>query len=195
MIKYKLKKDTFFYKAGTICELTPKGNMVLGDNGGTCILHNYQLREHPELLDEWFEKIEEKEYGGRVPRAGAVYWTILAHGEILEDTWYDLKRDGKRFESGSAFWTREEAEKESKRRKAYVILKEDTKGFVPDWKDSTQIKYYVVCPYDGFRILRVTFAFSNKHGILYFKTKEDAEASIKNHHQQWLDYLGVEEEE
>lgn len=83
MEKYKLKKDTFFNKAGTICKLTPKGNMVLDDCEGACILHDYQLKEHPELLDEWFEKIEEKKYGGRAPKRGGEHITIkeeVQHG-------------------------------------------------------------------------------------------------------------------
>lgn len=60
MEKYRLKKDTFFYKAGTVCRLTPKGNLVINDDIGTCILHKKELKDRPELLDEWFEKIEEE---------------------------------------------------------------------------------------------------------------------------------------
>lgn len=196
MKKYKLKKDTFFYKAGTVCRLTPKGNMVLDDNQGTCLLHNYQLKDHPEILDEWFEKIEEKKYGGRVPKHGDEYWAVISDGSILKDIWSDMGVDKGKFESGSAFWTREEAEKELKRRIAYVILKEDTKGFVPNWADKDQPKYYAAYNYYDNRVDVDNAWCYRAHGWgLYFATEEDVRVSIKNHEQEWLDYLQTEEAE
>lgn len=199
MEKYKLKKDTFFNKAGTICKLTPKGNIVLDNCEGTCILHDYQLREHPKLLDEWFEKIEEKKYGGRVPKNGDEYWYIAGDGTILSSIWSGYGKvcsaDASRFESGSAFWTREEAEKELKRRKAYVILKDDTKGFEPNWTDGEQAKYFVAYSYYE-NTLNVDIAWRYKAigQKLYFATEEDVRISINDHKQQWLDYLDAEDE-
>lgn len=204
MEKYKLKKDTFFYKAGTICKLTPKGNMVLDDNQGTCLLHDYQLKDHPEILDEWFEKIEKKKYGGRVPKKGDKFWLVGLSGSLNEFEWgwgvYNVDVDEDKafgpvwFEAGNAFWTREEAEKERKRRKAYVILKEDTKGFVPDWENPYSEGCSVYYSRAG-KHLDVFFSFCRQNGLIYFATRADAEASIKAHRQQWLDYLCVEEEE
>lgn len=196
MEKYKLKKDTFFYKAGTICRLTSKGNMVLDNCEGTCILHDYQLREHPGLLDEWFEKIEEKKYGGRVPKNGDEYWVVYADGVIMSERWKDIKLDRDLFKCGSAFWSEEEAEKELKRRIAYVILKEDTKRFVPDWTDKDQPKYYAAYNYYDNRVDGDNAWCYRAHGWgLYFATERDVRVSIKNHEQEWLDYLGIEEEE
>jgi hypothetical protein len=193
MEKYKLKKDTFFYKAGTVCKLTEKGNMVLDDNQGTCILHKYQFDSHPDLLDEWFEKIEEKKYDGRVPKKKDMFWFIMADGVIAAGTWDGVDYDRDRFEAGSAFWTREEAEKELKRRKAYVILKEDTKGFVPEWAKSDQRKYVVLYNYyDNMLDIDIVWCYKTNEWGLYFATEEDARASIKNHKQEWLDYLNIE---
>lgn len=89
MERYKLKKDTFFFGAGTICLLTPKGNLILEDSEGTVVLRKHQLESHPELLDEWFEKIEEKKYGGRVPkplsrhtvRNGSTIWALRGNND------------------------------------------------------------------------------------------------------------------
>lgn len=186
--KYELKKDTFFYKAGTICKLTEKGNMVLDNCEGACILHKYQLESHPDVLDEWFEKIEEKKYGGRVPKNGDRYWIVCADGSLYETLWTSSKCNANSFESGSAFWTHEEAEKELKRRKAYVILKDDTKGFKPDWKDLSKMMY-IVC-YDGvLRKLAVATFRNTKVGELAFATEADAEASIKAHEKEWKVWL------
>lgn len=135
MKKYKLKKDTIFYKAGTVCKLTPRGNLVLDDCEGTCVVSKHKLEKFPELLDEWFEKIEEKKYGGRVPKRWDVYWYIYPDGSIFESTWTGVITDIGRFESGSAFWTRKEAEKELECRKAWTRLKD--KGFKFEWFEET----------------------------------------------------------
>lgn len=195
MEKYKLKKDTFFHEAGMVCRLTPKGNLVLDDNIGTCILNRKKLKEHPELLDEWFEKIEEeKKYGGRVPKEGNEYWFIDDHGRIHRDSWRKLTNVGElRFNSGFAFWTEEEAEKELARRKAYAVLKEDTKGFEPDWNDGGEPKYFVGYSWGKGLVVDYNWRYQWLEG-LYFATEEDARISIKNHKQEWLDYLGVEEQ-
>lgn len=192
MEKYKLRKDTFFNKAGTICKLTPKGNMVLDDCEGACILHDYQLKEHPELLDEWFEKIEEKKYGGRAPKNGDTFYYISAAGEVIEGEWLDGGVCEARFEHNNGFWTKEEAEKELARRKAYVILKEDTKGFKPDWENPYADEYYVYYAHNR-KHFGVDSSFCYQSGLIYFATRADAEASIKAHEKEWRAWLGVEE--
>lgn len=191
MEKYKLKKDTFFYKAGTICKLTPKGNIVLDNCEGTCILHDYQLREHPELLDEWFEKIEKK-YGGRVREEGDSCWYIDKKGDIIEDCWMPTELQLIIYKAGNMFWTREEAEKELKRRKAYVILKEDTNGFEPsaDLHGICYNVYYSLCNHGLF--IENHDAWLTR-GTLCFATYKDGKASIEAHYQEWLDYLGIED--
>ena len=199
MTKYKLLKDIPNAKAGEIFELKENGSLLFqGSDKSAGVFYKKEEVVAFDLLNPdkgWFEKIEEKRYGGRVPKEGDKYWYIFANGSTADDFWNGAEWDTDRFESGSAFWTREEAEKELKRRKAYVILKEDTKGFKPDWVESAnQMKYYVFYSYDGLRELRVSFAFLNKEASLYSKTREDAKASIENHRQQWLDYLGIEEE-
>lgn len=193
MEKYKLKKDTFFYKASTICRLTPKGNLVLDDNIGTCILYRKELKDHPELLDEWFEKIEEKKYGGRVREEGDACWYIDEEGDTIEDCWMPTELQLIIYKAGNIFWTKEEAERELARRKAYVILKEDTKGFKPDWKDSSKRKYIVCYDYELKRLAMATFLCS-KVSELVFATEEDAQASIKAHKKEWKTWLGVEDE-
>lgn len=196
MEKYKLKKDTFFYKAGTICKLTPKGNMVLDNCEGTCILHDYQFDSHPGLLDEWFEKIEEQKYGGRVREEGDACWYIDEEGDIIEDCWMPTELQLIIYKAGNMFWTEEEAEKELKRRKAYVILKEDTNGFEPDWNNIDHLKYFIEYNYYDSKLgVHNTWGCKANGWGLYFATMADAQASIGAHRQQWLDYLGVEEGE
>ena len=138
---------------------------------------------------------EEKKYGGRVPKRGDKYWYVSSSAQIVGTTWYSSDCDKGTFECGSAFWTEEEAEKEAKRRKAYMILKEDTKEFAPEWTNGNQPKYLVVYDYynDMLDVDRVWCWKTNGWG-LYFATKEDAEASIKAHPSEWKTWLGAEDE-
>lgn len=148
-----------------------------------------------ELCEEWDDAPEEKKYGGKVPGLYECYFAISDDGIVYTDQ-FDPKvnRHSERFESGSAFWTEEEAEKELARRKAYVILEEDIKGFKPDWKNYNEEKHFVCYDYDldkfGFCL-----SYHRKGGNkLYFATEEDAKASVKAHEKEWKTWLGVEDE-
>lgn len=93
---------------------------------------------------------------------------------------------------GNAFLTKEEAEKELVRRKAKVILERDTRGFEPDWYNILQHKYDVYYDYVNCKLSVCTYSICSSHQSLWFATKEDAEASIKTHSNEWKTYLGVE---
>jgi hypothetical protein len=49
-MKYKLKKDTPYHKAGEELELSDDNRLLLGEKDGYCI-------ENIQDFDEWFEKI------------------------------------------------------------------------------------------------------------------------------------------
>lgn len=144
-----------------------------------------------ELNERFEDAPEEKKYGGRVPKDGDEYWVVYANGVIESQLWRDTETDGDVFECGSAFWTEEEAERELARRKAYVILKEDTKGSNPDWKDLSKRKYSVCYDYSLRRLAVANFVCSTV-SELAFATEEVAIASIKAHEKEWKTWLGVE---
>lgn len=197
MEKYKLLKDLPNAKAGEIFVIAVDiGALVREHNQYDVLYSKEQLQENDILnLDKgWFEKIEEKKYGGRVPEIGDYYWFIEGYGNIANAYWNGTDVDKTRFECGNAFWTFEEAEKELKRRKAYVVLKEDMKGFKPNWEDPRTDKYHVFYTHDK-KYLGVDYNYCYQTDLIYFATRADAEASVETHRQQWLDYLGVEEKE
>ena len=154
-----------------------------------------------ELNEKYEDVPEEKKYGGRVPKAGDKFWLVLLDGSLTEVEWGGDNVDeaffehggAVWFESGNAFWTKEEAAKEAARRKAYVILKEDTKGFKPNWKNNDEEKYYVLYSHDLGRFSIGWNRQLDSGGKLYFATEEDAEATIKAHEKEWKTWLGVEE--
>lgn len=146
----------------------------------------------------WFKKMEEKKYGGRVPKKGDIFYCISAAGAVIEGEWLDGGVCESKFECNNGFWTEEEAKKELARRKAYVILKEDTKGFKSDWERNSLGEYkghsYGVYYCRPSRKLLVNQCGTHEvQDGIRFATKEDAEASIEAHKKEWLDYLGGEE--
>ena len=195
MEKYELLKDLPNAKAGEIFEYAAGKTQQLFSETSPATFSGREIKEYDILNPDkgWFEKIEKQEYGGRVPKEGDKYWVVYADGVIESQHWEDAESDGFLFECGSAFWTEEEAEKELKRRKAYVILKEDTKGFKPDWdnkKDSKSIVYY---DHDPKKLYARLFWGLQYLPDLVFATLEDAEASIEAHEKEWRTWLGVEE--
>ena len=59
MKRYKLKKDTPAFKAGTECYIEEAGHMVPCRGISYTIVHKDQLEKNPNILTDWFEEIEE----------------------------------------------------------------------------------------------------------------------------------------
>lgn len=191
MKRYRLKNDIPKFKAGTEFRISEKGHLA---HGNSLVYHKNDLKKHPEILNDWFEEIEEQPKTVWDLRQGDVCWKIdigwdMGYTDIFYSSYARDLRD-----IGDLFVTEEEANKELARRKAKVILERDTKGFKPDWNNSNQkkISVYYDCALKEFQIY---FYNSSCQDLLYFSTYEDAKASIKNHRQEWLTYLGVKEDD
>ena len=61
MKRYKLKKDTPAFKAGTECYIEEAGNMVPCRGISYTIVHKDQLEKNPNILTDWFEEIKPAE--------------------------------------------------------------------------------------------------------------------------------------
>lgn len=199
MEKYKLLKDLPNAKAGEIFVIAVDIGALVRDHNQYSVLYSKEQLQENDILNPdkgWFEKIEEQKYGGRVREEGDACWYIDEEGDIIEDCWMPTELQLIIYNAGNMFWTKEEAEKELKRRKAYVILKEDTNGFEPDWNNIDHLKYFIEYNYYDSKLgVHNTWGCKANGWGLYFATMEDAQASIGAHRQQWLDYLGVEEGE
>lgn len=193
--KYKLKRDLPTFKAGTILEISNKGNLVgRGDliSDSIQVLDKYTIGRFPDILNnsDWFEEIPEEPKTVWDLEKWEAYYYIDTDGRVMYDYWIDTLTDHARREIG-AFLTRDEAEKEVARRKAKQVLLRDTKGYKPVW-DGTHSNYEV-----WFGSISSCLGVSNystvfTHHDLWFASKEDAMASIKEHEKEWKIYLGVE---
>ena len=189
MKRYKLLKDLAGLKAGSILYLNELGNLVASDKTTIVFLANFI--HHYNLLDsEWLEELSERKRWRA--KEDERYWYVGSDG-VVDDNYEDkMGTDDRRYEFGNYFKTEEEAQKAAEWLRAFAILRDDTKGFKPDWKDDDQKKWSVEYGHDGVQLIAECYRFT-QNGVIYFATAEDAEKSIETHERQWLTYLRVEE--
>lgn len=193
MKRYKLIKDLPTFKAGDEFHLIENGDLVLSDGDAyKVVYHHKELEKFPSILKDWFEEIPEGYKRWRAEEGGDYYCWVpvrgachrIEHGNSMDDVFYSI---------GNYFRTEEEAEKYGDYLIALQIIKDDAKGFVPDWKNDNQLKY---CGF--YHYVKNVFIYDygcsvQVQGAIYFKTKEDIEESFKKHRKEWLTVLGVEE--
>ena len=182
MKRYKLLKDLPFAKAGETFGLHRGGikdciTLFKGDED----VYTIKVGENvSEMFNEWFEEIRE-------------YFYIDSKGDIeySKNEWNeDVVEDHKLI--GNYFETKEEAEKYLKYLKAKVIIKQDTKGFKPDWKDIAEDKYYGFWDSSAKKLdwIRISILQDDR---IYFETRNDIKESFKKHPKEWKVYLTYEQ--
>lgn len=187
MKTYKLLKDLPFAKAGE--ELCFKhdeetgyftlykdlNKMSLGD------LHEGFI----ENFDEWFEKVKEPK----------IYFTIdffrKESIQISEEGIMGWAIDNIK-SLGFLFETQEKAKKHLKYLQMKEVIKQDTKGFKPDWQNTDEEKYYGEWDFDN-RAPRIGLLNNFKEPQIYFKSYKDIKESFKKHPNEWKTYLTYEQ--
>ena len=190
MRKYKLLKDLPYVKAGTIFERHPEEPVL--------IYKNHRLHLLDINTDEWFEEVKEIKkidlaehffiiLGGRVDIIKFINYT---YSDETEQEYIKKKEECKSV--GNFFENREEAEKYLEYLKAKAIIKQDTKGFTPDWHNVYELKFYGYYDTED-DALSEAWVHTVKRSIIYFKSVEDIKESFKNHPEEWKTYLTYEQ--
>lgn len=186
MKKYRLKIDIPFARAGDVVEMWSDGTMAFVDSPTLPRFNKKDVR----MFTTWFEEIKEPEW----------VYHINDHGDNVSCIRVGSLPSSERYlkEIGNYFETKEEAEKYLEYLKAKAIIKQDTKGFKPNWNDTKQNKYS--CFYDEDRftghgcVKSVIEKTSTKMGaLIYFKSEEDIKESLKKHPEEWKAYLTYEQ--
>lgn len=183
--KYRLLKDLPFAKPGDIFEGELEyGTTVLFPEDYENYKHKLSSDEFWDF-DEWFEEIKKPEQIYYVDNLGG-YVSIIEKDQfaIFPTLIANLKSIGNCFE------TKEEAEKYLKYLKAEAIIKQDAKGFKPDWKNNDEEKYLGFWDFDEDKLdwlPRNIF----KEATIYFKSREDIEESFEKHPEEWRTYLDL----
>lgn len=177
--KYRLLKDLPFAKAGEKMEMWSDGTIAFTNHPDFPRFNKKEVRMFPL----WFEEIKEPgqiyyvdSLGGYVSKIEknqiAIFPTLIAN----------LKSIGNYFE------TEEEAEKYLEYLKAKAIIKQDTKGFKPDWNNKDEDKYFGEWDFDD-EVPHIGLLTNFKQPEIYFKTFEGIKESFKKHPEEWKTYL------
>ena len=200
MKRYKLLKDLPTFKAGQLAYISKTGNLIAGtpENQKTTetgliimIYHETTLKKFPNILTEWFEKIEEP--------VDSIHWKpkigdrcfILENANIRPTNYTGMLRDYNAWSTGRVFRTEEECEKALDRELAEVRLRR-TSDFKPDFENGRG--GWVVYYDHGCETLAVCgFDYYDAGEPVRYATREEAEKSIEENEQDWKIYFGVKE--
>lgn len=194
MKKYKLLKDLPCAEAGEIFQQgydeNDKDNVYLFQ-GVLGVKYIKIWLDYIDDFNEWFEEVKEPEQ----------YFSInifKATVEEIKNIHYSEWAIENMKNIGMLFKSKNQAEEYLEYLKAKAIIKQDAKGFKPNWNDTKQIKYS--CSYDedrftGYGCVKLVIEkTSTKMGaLIYFKSKEDIEESLKKHPEEWRKYLFYEQ--
>lgn len=181
-MKYKLLKDLPFAKAGDIF----RGKLEYGET--VLFPEEYEHYKHKLSSDEfwdfseWFEEIKE-------------YYVINSvFGEVLKingSSYSDLQIRNMR-DLGKLFDTRLGADSKFAYLKAKAIIKQDAKGFKPDWENPSQKRFF-----GYFNMIDKTLCHfnigENRESKIFFGSEEDIKESFKKHPKEWKAYLTYEQ--
>ena len=202
MKRYKLLKDLPGVKAGTTLRTGEQiyNELYNDDDGrptGYRLIPNGDISGENPLLhspaSDWLEELPE-EYKRWRAELHEIYYYLDDDGEVAVGEDAGLHSENSHYLFGNYFKTEGEAEKAADWLKAFAILRDDTKGFKPDWKDGGQLRWGVEYNYDTNR-LSAYLTFGIQDGVIYFATQADAEKSIEAHEREWRAFFncGVEE--
>lgn len=128
MRKFRLKKDLPFAKAGDMVEMWSDGIMAFVGEPNLPRFNKKDVRMFPLRFEEV------KEYYA----INSVFGDVLkVNGSSYSDLQIRTMRD-----LGMLFDTWLEADRKLAYLKAKAIIKQDTKGFKPDWKNPSQKRFF-----------------------------------------------------
>lgn len=185
MKRYKLLKDTPTLKAGTIFE------EVVGDFDGLRALTRITpvgAKTSPHFtikdidnFDEWFEEIPEKHERWRGGR-GDGYYFIDDEGVIRHEIDTNDDMDNYRYNAGIYGRTEQELKVKLEYDIARQVLLDDAEGgkcieYGKNWH-----AYYDAITKTYHPVHSISYFYP---GIIYFRTEEALEKSLKEHEEQW----------
>ena len=192
MKRYKLLKDLPNLKKGTILS---EGEPIFGIR--TLITKNNDVDTtfiDSELFEEFFEEIQEEPTDSIhwKPECGEEYWVVNSYGLIVKRIWSDSNEDLNMYKLGIVRPTEEECEKAHDRELAEVRLRR-TSTFEPDFEDENADSGYVVgYDYLNKKLCIKSVLFCDYGEIVHYKTREEAEKSIKENEKDWKIYFGID---
>lgn len=193
---YKLKTDLPTFKAGDLFYLDR--NRSLRHKETDIVAYHYStLDKFPDALERFWEPVEEELKRWRAKRDRKFFF-VDCRGVVLSGFDSRDSISSACYALGNYFKTEEEAQALADYLKALAVVRDDAKGFKPDWANDTQCKFYV---YYSHRQKRLSFecleedADNGVFGLPYFAEPEDAVESIDKHEKEWETIFGIKDKE
>lgn len=185
-MKYKVLKDYLDIRDEEEKQLVKVGEIVEYDNSSaTRIIHEVEA-----LLKYGFiEEVKEEERWK--PQIGESFMYIGLDGLVGVRKFDGSEQERAVIDFGNAYpVTSTQAVEDAKWLKAFMVLRDDTHRFSPDWEDEEQGKW---CVYYDFEVGQfvVDCPLLWKEGPLCFASEREALSSIEMHTKEWEIYLGV----
>ena len=184
--RYKLLKDLPFAKAGEEFSLHRGGirdYITLYKNDEE--VYQFKVGENiSEMFDEWFKEVKEFEQ----------YFTIdILKSKVSEVMKiYHAEWAIKNMKSlGLLFETEEKAEEYLEYLKAKEVIKQDAKGFKPNWNNKDEAKYYGRWNYYHNKP-NYDHNYQLKKTTISFRSEKDLRESFAKHPEEWKTYLTYE---
>ena len=133
-------------------------------------------------FEEWFEELPDINEYFYITDDGFVDFVVEAEPNLSR----------RRKAIGNIFKTKEEAEKYIDYLKAKAILKEDTKGYKPDWEDEDEYKYYAYWNTNR-NEPDYNSTISEKEATIFFRDRKQIEESFKKHPEEWKTYIDYDQ--
>ena len=191
MTKYRLKKDTPEFKAGTVFDMIENIDVgkVLTMNAPREDAYAFEV-DSIDNFDEWFEPLSDG-----WPQKGNGFWSISSDGTSFANIWSNDCYDNGRMDIGNVFKTEEAADRFANYLKAIATVRQDEGVLTPEQINERQgdsgLVYHVGsmvkqngeeklcgCVMDLYDVWAPL-------GTILFDTKEHAEASCKTHQDEW----------
>ena len=194
MKRYKLLKDLPFAKVGDILSLERSQEYgyfkLCKDRSNPRSIELYEgiVEGFIDNFDEWFEEIKEPK----------IFFTIDIYKSKFKEINTDYHSGWSALEVknikdlGLLFKTKEEIDKFIAYLKAKAIIKQDTKGFKPNWNNEGEKKFFGSWNFQRKEVYW-NYEYINKYVEIYFKTNEDIEESFEKHSEEWKTYLTYEQ--
>lgn len=189
--KYKLLWDLPFAEAGEI--FTRETDLRNGidyietykkaspeDYEETCF--GFKMNFFLDNFEEWFEELPDLNEYFYITDDGKVDFVVEENHNLSE----------RRMAIGNIFKTQEEAEKRIDYLNAETILKEDTKGYKPNWENEDEYKYSAYWNINRSEPDYDT-TISERGARIFFRNQKQIEESFKKHPEEWKTYLTYEQ--
>ena len=192
MKRYKLLKDLPCAEAGEIFQQgydeNDKDNVYLFQ-GVIGVKYIKIWLDYIDDFDEWFEEIKEPK----------IFFTIDIYKSKFKEINTDYYSGWSALEVknikdlGLLFKTKEEIDKFIAYLKAKAIIKQDTKGFKPNWSNGYSYVHFGCWNNRRNELYADSTTSNEKYTTIYFKTKKDLLDSFKKHPEEWKTYLTYEQ--